>query len=163
MKNLVLQPLTAAAFAPFGDVVHSADRESFAINSGLAQRFHDLARLDPGPGGRVIASIVRSQPCVLPQVIRMLERHPLGSQAFIPLQGQSFAVVVARAGTVPAGGVEAFLAVAGQGVNYARGVWHHPLITLDAPADFLVLDRDGEGVNCDEHPLPEPLLLVRPT
>lgn len=152
--KLDIEPLTAAAFAPFGDVIEpSSAKRVIAINDGTAQRHHDLATLDCAhENGRVIVSIVRAEPRALPFPISMLERHPLGSQAFVPLDPATrYLIVVA---TDPSATPRAFLAEAGQGVNYARGAWHHPLIALDRASDFLVLDRGGAGANCDEATLP---------
>lgn len=145
-------PLTPAAFAPFGEVIEASDEvQHFTINAGNTERYHDLARIEPGPAGRVIASIFRGQPRALPFAVQMMERHPLASQAFIPLSGKPYLVVVAPAGDAP--GVDdlrVFRARGDQGVNYATGVWHHPLLALDSVCDFLVIDRSGPGHNCDE-------------
>jgi len=152
MNTLVPEALTAAAFAPFGEVI-AADvaAQCLSINAGNTARYHDLARLDAGPDGRLIVSIFRGQPRTLPFVVSMMERHPLGSQAFMPLGQQPYLVVVARPGPAPgADDLRAFLAQPGQGVNYAPGVWHHPLLALNAIGDFLVIDRSGPGDNCDE-------------
>ena len=155
MRTLTPLPLTREAFAPFGDVIETAGARHYPINEGTTERFHDLAALDVAAGeGRAIVSIFRGQPRVLPLAIRMMERHPLGSQAFMPLSDNPWLVVVARPG-VPPGPEDlvAFRPGPGQGVNYARGVWHHPLIALGAVSDFLVVDRAGPGANCDEHVL----------
>lgn len=152
LPALAVEALTAAAFAPFGDVIEAGSaRDAYAINDGTTQRFHDLARIDVGDDGRAIVSLFRAQPRVLPIVIGMLERHPLGSQAFVPLDpALRYLVVVADDPARP----RAFLAAAGQGVNYRRGTWHHPLLALDRVSDFLVIDRAGPGANCDEVMLP---------
>ena len=154
---LAVEPLTAEAFAPFGEVIEAREQAlHYPINGGNTERFHDLARLAPGNDGRVIVSIFRGAPRVLPFTVEMMERHPLASQAFMPLFGGSHAkrpylIVVAPSGAVPAAAqLRCFLAQAHQGVNYAAGVWHHPLLALDDTSDFLVLDRDGPGANCDE-------------
>jgi ureidoglycolate lyase len=146
---LPLRPLRADTFAPFGDVIEpAAARRIIDVNEGTAQRFDDLAHIDTGAdGGRTVLSLFRARPRDLPFEIAMLERHPLGSQAFVPLAGARFIVVVAEdPDSVPL----AFLAEGGQGVNYRRGTWHHPLIALDRESDFLVVDRGGEGANCEE-------------
>lgn len=155
---LPLEPLTAAAFAPFGEVIEAAAaKQVYAINEGTAQRFHDLARLDCGAeGGRVIVSLFRAAPRALPFAVRLLERHPLGSQAFVPLDPATrYLVVVA---TDPAATPRAFLADGGRGINLHRGTWHHPLIALD-PGAFLVLERGRARADCEVVPLPEPVLL----
>lgn len=152
--QLSLEPLTADAFAPFGEVIEpAAAKQVYAINEGTAQRFHDLVTLDCGSeGGRVIVSLFRAAPRELPFSVRLLERHPLGSQAFLPLDPATrYLVVVA---SDPSATPRAFLADAGRGINLQRGTWHHPLIALDTGADFLVLDRGGPGANCDEVTLP---------
>lgn len=164
MKKLVPEALTAAAFAPFGEVIATdAAEKAFSINAGNTERFHDLARLDAGPDGKLIVSIFRGQPRSLPFAVAMMERHPLASQAFMPLGDQPYLVVVARPGPAPGpDDLRAFLAQPGQGVNYAPGVWHHPLLALNEVGDFLVVDRSGPGDNCDEILLPEAILLELP-
>ena len=149
--KLVVEPLTRNAFAPFGEVIEpDPEHLSFSINEGTSQRFHDLARLDPGAEGRLIVSIFRAQPRRLPLTITALERHPKGSQAFMPLGGRPFLVVVAPPGErIAPTKIRAFLAHGCQGVNFATGVWHHPLLALHCESDFLVIDRDDPGSNCD--------------
>ena len=161
LRNLLPAPLTREAFAPFGDVIQADQAaQHFTINGGNTERFHDLANVAPGPDGRAIVSIFRGQPRALPFLVEMMERHPLASQAFVPLGPQPYLVVVAPAGAAPtADTLHAFLASAGQGVNYAPGVWHHPLLALDAVSDFLVIDRAGPGPNCDEISLSPPAVL----
>jgi ureidoglycolate lyase len=147
--RLRVEPLTRAAFAPFGEVIEAAAAtDRYAINSGTTERFHDLARIDASrEDGRPVLSIFRAQPRQLPFTVTMLERHPLGSQAFVPLSRLPYLVVVAAD---PAAEPRAFLARDGQGVNYHAGTWHHPLLALEAVSDFLVIDRAGPGNNCDE-------------
>jgi ureidoglycolate lyase len=158
---LTPEPLTAAAFAPFGELIAAdAAARHFPINGGTTERFHDLAQLQPGPEGRLIVSIFRGQPQALPLTLRLMERHPLGSQAFVPLSGRPYLVVVARPGPAPSSSdLRCFLATPEQGINYAPGVWHHPLLALQAPSDFLVIDRAGPGGNCDECVLALPVLI----
>ena len=155
MITLKPRPLTRQAFAPFGEVIELDGAEHFPINEGTTERFHDLVSLDlTGDGGRPMVNIFRGQPRTLPLAIRMMERHPLGSQAFIPLGPNPWIAIVAAAGDPPEpAALVAFLAGPGQGANYNRGVWHHPLIALESVSDFLVIDRGGPGDNCDEHSL----------
>ncbi|MBS0510862.1 MAG: ureidoglycolate lyase [Proteobacteria bacterium] len=149
--QLEVQPLTREAFAPFGEVIEASDAaKHFTINAGNTERYHDLANIEPGPDGRVIVSIFRGQPRSLPFTVQMMERHPLASQAFIPMSGRPY-LVVAPAGEPPAAeDLKVFLARGDQGVNYATGVWHHPLLALEGVCDFLVVDRSGPGHNCNE-------------
>ena len=146
------EPLTREAFAPFGDVIEASDAvRHFTINAGNTERYHDLAEIDAGPDGKVIVSIFRGLPRELPFRVEMMERHPLASQAFVPMSGRPYLVVVAPAGAPPtARDLRVFLARGDQGVNYAAGVWHHPLLALGAVCDFLVVDRSGSAPNCDE-------------
>ena len=148
---LTVQALERESFAPFGDVieVESALRH-FTINEGNTERYHDLAHIDPGKDGRVIVSIFRGQPRALPFEISMMERHPRASQAFVPLSDRPYLVAVAPAGAAPRlEDVRVYACHGSQGVNYAAGVWHHPLMALESVSDFLVIDRDGPGDNCD--------------
>lgn len=159
-RLLAVEPLTRAAFAPFGDVVSLDGAHHFPINGGTTERFHDLATIDViAGGGRPLINVFRGQPRALPLEVTVMERHPLGSQAFIPLTDIRYLVVVAPAGPFDIGQMRAFIVHGRTGVNYARGVWHHPLIALDAVSDFLVVDRGGSQPNCDEIALSEACLL----
>lgn len=151
MRDLRPIPLTADAFAPFGDVIEASDRaEQLAINYGYTTRFNDLAGIDvKDGGGHAIVSLFRAVP-LDPPLLKIFERHPLGSQAFMPLSGRPYLVAVAPAGEFDAARVTVFRAGPGQGVNYAKGVWHHFLLALEGESDFLVIDREGPGENLDE-------------
>jgi len=159
MQEIVAQPLTKGAFAPFGDVIETAGAELRLINNGTTQRFHDIANIETDADGKVIASIFRGQPFELPVEIKMMERHPFGSQAFIPMHRRPWLAVVAQDENGRPGRPQAFLVKPNEsgvrGVNYARNVWHHPLISLEVESDFLVIDRDGPGGNLEEYFYPE--------
>lgn len=159
--RLSIEPLNPDDFAPFGDVIHTATAvRPFTINDGNTERYHDLAALEPGPEGRIIVSLFRALPRALPFTITMMERHPLASQAFIPVSGRPWLAVVAPPGKPPqASELRLFLCQDDQGVNYAPGVWHHPILALDAVSDFIVLDRDGPGDNCDVSALAQAALI----
>jgi ureidoglycolate lyase len=163
MISLVPQPLTAEVFAPFGDIIETGTAASFAINDDMAQRYDDLAFIDTDDeGGRPNVSIFVSKPRPLPVVIDMVERHPLGSQLFVPLGDHPYLVAVSD-GTPPfeAADLSVFLVTDGSGVNYRKGIWHLPLCPLYAPGRFLVVDRGGPGQNCDEfHFPPEVRIMV---
>lgn len=151
MRHVPIGRLSAAAFAPFGDVIELADQPSFQINRGLCDRFHDLARLDfVGPGARANISLARAKPYALPLELDMVERHPLGSQAFIPLSDRPFLVIVAPDDGGRPGRPQAFLTAPGQGVNYLRNTWHGVLTPLDEEAVFAIVDREGDGTNLEE-------------
>ncbi len=149
MRVLSIEPLAPDTFAPFGEVISvAAATRMFAINGGSTQRFHDLATVEiEGENAHAGISIFRAQPRALPFAVTMLERHPFGSQAFIPLSPMPYLIVVASDPQTPP---RCFLASAGEGVNYRRGTWHHPLLALQRESDFLVVDRIGGGANCDE-------------
>ena len=162
MKALHPRLLTVENFAHFGDVIE-ARGPARAINRGHGRRFDDLAGLDlEAEGGRAIVSIFRSTPPVYPFAIRVMERHPLSSQAFVPLSGRAFLVIAAPAGAFDVNALEAFVAAPSQGVNFHKGVWHHFNLALGAESDFLVIDREGPGANLEEVMLSEPVLLHAP-
>ncbi|MDR5854377.1 ureidoglycolate lyase [Caballeronia sp. LZ062] len=162
MKTLAIEPLTRAGFEPFGDVIELDGAKQIPINLGTTIRFHDLCNVDvTDEGGRTLVNLFRGQPRVLPFEVKMMERHPLGSQAFIPLDERPYLVVVAPAGDLDESQIRAFVTRGWQGVNYAKGVWHHPLIALDKVSDFIVVDRGGEGLNLNEQDLRESLWLTQ--
>ncbi len=149
MEILRPRPLTRETFEAFGAVIETHGAESFAINKGTTERFHALAQSDVGQG-ETILSVFRGQPFEPPVSIGMMERHPLGTQAFMPLQNRPWLIVVAPDKDGKPGQPQAFLAQGSQGVQYARNVWHHPLISLEVVSDFLVVDRLGDGNNLEE-------------
>jgi ureidoglycolate lyase len=153
MRTLIIEPLSKEAFAPFGDVIETEGSEFFMINNGSTRRYHKLATVETAqPEDKAIISIFSAEALEMPLTIRMLERHPLGSQAFVPLLGNPFLIVVAPLGDAPQSElVRAFRSNGRQGINYHRGVWHHPVLTIEKRDDFLVVDRSGSGNNCDEH------------
>ncbi len=155
-------PLSRSAFAPFGDVVETAGRAHRRINDGFAERYDDLAAIDVAAGGgRPLLSIFRATPWPLPLRVRMVERHPLSSQAFMPLSTAPFLVVVAAPDARPEpADLRAFRTDGSQGVNFARGTWHHPLLALGGVSDFLVIDRGGPGADCDEARFADAEILV---
>ena len=157
--DLKLEPLTAEAFAPYGDVMEVCEANKIIpINYGKTERHHDLATVDVADeNGSPVISIFRSVPTQLPFQVKIMERHPLGSQAFMPLTGNPYVVLVAPAGELDPGQIRAFFVQTRQGVNYHKGTWHHYCLGLNISNDFLVVDRGGEGDNCDEIELPEDL------
>lgn len=149
------EPLSAEAFAPFGDVIE-AGGDYLSINFGRTERYHELAAPDTSAqDGHAGISIFRSQPMELPATVKMMERHPLGSQAFISMQRRPFLVLVAPPTyneQPDLSQLRLFRVGSDQGVNYHRGVWHHYSFSLDEPCDFLCIDRcGGNGKNCDEY------------
>ena len=151
MRELIPEPLTAVAFAPFGSVIEaSASAVQLDINQGHAVRYDALAQVDVAEaGGSAVISLFRARP-LAERVLKTFERHPLGSQSFVPLGGKPYLVAVAPAGDFDPASIRLFLAGGDQGVHYRKGVWHHFLLVLDEDSDFLVVDRAGPGDNCDE-------------
>jgi len=149
---LEVEPLTRASFAEFGEVIEVPPEGGALTNAGTARRYDAIATLDLTDGGsRPLLGVFRVRPAAFPLDIERLERHPLASQAFVPLDGRAFLVVVAPPGPLPeTARTRAFLTNGRQGVNYRRGTWHHPLIALGGETDFLVVDRGDEGGNFDE-------------
>jgi ureidoglycolate lyase len=162
MRTIPVRPLTGPAFEPYGAVIAARDSAWFPINGGTTRRYHRLATVElSGPEDEAQISIFRGQPFVLPLTLRGLERHPRGSQAFMPLERRPYLVVVAPPGPLlDEADIRAFLARGDQGVQYARDTWHHPLLALEAESDFLVIDRGGPGDNCVEIELQEPIVLT---
>jgi len=162
-RAIATEPLTAAAFSPFGEVLEAAGPPDRIINGGLCARFHDRARLDFGATGRAGISIFDARPCTLPYRLDLLERHPEGSQAFLPMTTQPFLVIVAPdLGGTP-GPPRAFLTNGAQGINLNRGTWHGVLTPLHAPGRFAVVDRIGPGPNLQEYPCTPAWFITRGT
>ncbi|WP_410216859.1 ureidoglycolate lyase [Paracoccus sp. (in: a-proteobacteria)] len=149
MNTIRIEPLTAAAFAPFGDVLEPRSTPDRMINAGRCERHHALATVERG-GGEAIISIFRSEPVSLPYDCTLLERHPLGSQAFMPMGPDAWLSVVAPDENGRPGAPRAFLVPAHTGVNLRAGCWHGVLTPLDRAADFLVVDREGTDTNLEE-------------
>lgn len=161
MLELVAKPLTLEAFAPFGDVIDARTSASFPINAGRTQRHHDLAKVETlGENAHTLINLFVSQPVSLPLELAFLERHPLGSQAFMPLHKERFIIVVAPPGEqIDPQDVRAFITDGRQGVNYRAGTWHAIQSVLEREGEFLVVDRGGEGNNCEEYPLAMTVIL----
>lgn len=156
---ILIEPLTEAAFAPFGDVLHAEGTYDTLINDGLCERHHDRAKLEFGTGGRAGVSLFNAKPRSLPYTLTLLERHPEGSQCFIPMTAHPFLVTVAPDIEGAPGMPRAFLTAPGQGVNYHRGTWHGVLTPLHAPGLFAVIDRIGTTPNLEEHRLKIPYVI----
>ena len=157
--NISTEPLTPNAFAPFGDVLDTDGDPDKLINQGLCGRYHDRARLDFGDG-RAGVSLFNAEPRTLPYRLEMMERHPDGSQCFVPMTAAPFLVIVAPDMGGSPGTPRAFLTRAGQAVNFHRGTWHGVLTPLSAPGLFAVIDRIGSGPNLEEHWFPDPYLIT---
>ena len=155
MTQIPPEPLTAQGFAPFGDVLDTTGTPDRMINAGLCARFHDRARIDIADG-RAGLSVFDAVARSLPYAFDLVERHPLGSQAFVPMTQAPFLVIVAPDEHGTPGNPRAFLTNGAQGINLHRGTWHGVLTPLQAPGRFAVLDRIGEGPNLEEYRYPQP-------
>ena len=157
-------PLTSTAFAPFGRVIECGHASADAMNSARFQRYNALAKLDLDAGLDGIISIAECiEPSSLPYQIDLMERHPRGSQAFVPLSETRMIVVVAPAGEeIDLSTLQAFVSDGRQGIQYHRGIWHMPLIAFEAGQRFLVVDADDDEHNCDEIRLAPPVVLEPP-
>ena len=155
-RDIAAQALTAEAFAPFGDVLE-AGGDFRLINEGLCRRYNDRARLDLAPDGRAGISIFDAEPRALPYSFDLIERHPNGSQAFVPLSEKPFLVIVAEG---PDARPCAFITNGRQGVNFHRGTWHGVLTPLHAPGLFAVIDWIGAAPNLEEHRYPAPFRVI---
>ncbi|MGB7244022.1 MAG: ureidoglycolate lyase [Sulfitobacter sp.] len=159
-RTVTTRALTQSDFAPFGDVLEVSGTPDKIINQGMCGRFHDVANLDFGTG-RAGISIFDAKARNLPYTLDMMERHPAGSQAFVPMHRSPYLVIVAAdKGGAPDTPV-AFLALPGQGVNYHRNVWHGVLTPLHLPGQFAVIDRIGDGANLEEHWFDQPWTIAQ--
>ena len=159
--KLAVRPLTKESFAPFGEVLETQGAEARLINAGACTRFHALATVETrGEGARAVVSLFRTEPTALPLRLSMMERHPLGGQVFWPLSGGDWLVAVAPDENGRPGAPLVFRASGSQGVCYAPNVWHHPLLALGQVSDFLIVDRDGSGVNLEEAHYEAPYAVV---
>lgn len=148
--RIKIEPITAEAFAPYGDLLDATGTPDKMINQGRCGRFHDLARLD-FTDGRAGVSVFQSELVSLPLPLKMVERHPAGSQCFIPMSADPFLIIVAQdSGGVPQN-PQAFRTEPGQAINFHKGTWHGVLTPLAGTGLFAVVDRIGGGANLEEH------------
>jgi len=148
--KLIIEPkkMTKKNFSDFGDMITTENIKPLEINNGYAKRYDDIAKIDTSDNnGETIISIFSALKRSFPMKIDMMEKHPLGSQAFIPMKETTFLTLVAPKGEKPEiNKIESFVVPKGKGVNYNAGVWHFPLIATE-DMDFLVVDRKGSGNN----------------
>ncbi len=159
-RQVQIEPLTAEAFRPYGDVLDASGAADRMINAGLCGRYHDRAHLDFGPQGRAGISIFDAEPRSLPYRLDLMERHPEGSQAFIPMTGEPFLVIVAEDADDRPGTPRAFRTAPYQGVNFHRNTWHGVLTPLKSPGIFAVVDRIGKTPNLEEFFLDPPYIVI---
>ncbi len=160
-EQIKIKKLTQQNFAPFGDMIAVRANPDFIINQGMCARFHDLASLSFDTDGRAGISVFDATPRSLPYELVMMERHPLGSQAFLPLHAHPFLVIVAQDDDGKPGTVQAFETPACVGVNYHKNIWHGVLTPLASPGLFAVVDRIGTGNNLEEFWFETPYLVCQ--
>lgn len=156
MRVIHTEPLTPESFAAFGDVMAATGAPDRLINQGFCGRYHDRAQLDFGPDGRAGLSIFKAIPRSFPYLLDLVERHPDGSQAFIPMTADPFLVITAPDQDGTPGTPRAFLTDGSQAINFHRGTWHGVLTPLAAPGLFAVVDRIGPTANLQEHWFDQP-------
>ncbi len=159
MQEIKIRPLTKEDFAPFGDLLDISGEPDKIINQGNCGRYHNRAGLDFIDGAAGI-SLFDAKPRALPYELKMMERHPLGSQAFIPMNYAPFLIIAALDNGGTPGLPMAFLSTSGQAINFHRNVWHGVLTPLHGPGLFAVVDRIGEGANLEEVFFDTPYLVV---
>ena len=161
MRKIKIRNISKELFAPFGDLIDFDRKPDYPINNGMCDRYHALAVSETlGEDAKTAISLGRAKPYALPLELKMVERHPLGSQAFLPLGKDPFLVVVAKDTADGPSEPLAFVTEPGQGINYHRNTWHAVLTPLDRPADFIIVDRIGEGDNLEEYQFDEPWLVI---
>jgi len=159
MQEIKIRPLTKEDFSPFGDLLDISGEPDKIINQGNCGRYHNRAGLDFIDGAAGI-SLFDAKPRALPYELKMMERHPLGSQAFIPMNYAPFLIIAALDNGGTPGLPMAFLSTSGQAINFHRNVWHGVLTPLHGPGLFAVVDRIGEGANLEEVFFDTPYLVV---
>lgn len=158
-QTLTATPISQDAIAGLAELIEATGAPDRLINQGHCGRFHDRATLDIEGGAGI--SVFKSASFSLPYKLEMMERHPLGSQAFLPMQQGAYLVVLAEDNNGAPGLPRAFIAGAGQGVNIGRNVWHGVLCPLADPGLFMVVDRVADGRNLEEHWFERPYIVER--
>lgn len=159
-NRIVTELLAPEEFAPFGEVLEVVGEPTKIINQGLCGRYHDLATLDfSGADAKAGISLFNSQKRTFPYRLEMVERHPLGSQAFVPMTAEPFLVIVCPDEQGKPGRPRAFVTKPGQAINFHRGAWHGVLTPLSEPGLFAVIDRIGDGDNLEEVWFEEPYII----
>ena len=158
-QTLTAKPISQNDFSAFGEVIETGSGPFIVINEGLCRRYSDLASFDIVDGA-VGLSFFQSELRAVPYACTLLERHPLGSQCFVPMGNSAFFVIVAPDEDGAPGPVQAFVAGPHQAVNIARNTWHGVLAPIEGTGLFAVLDRIGEGRNLEEYPLPQPVTIT---
>ena len=161
MRKLFIQPINKADFAPFGDILDCAGDPDKIINQGKCGRYHDRATLDFSDG-RAGISLFKAELRTLPLTLDMMERHPDGSQCFVPMSNDPFLVIVAQDTDGAPATPLAFRTNPGEAINFHRNTWHGVLTAVAGNGLFAVIDRIGTGDNLEEHWFDSPYQVVEP-
>ena len=164
MIELTPHLLNEADFTPYGEIIDTTTAQQQSINFGLTTRFHDMATVDlAGPEARTLINVFRSNAITFPHSVKVMERHPLGSQAFIPIAKTAYLILVGDGEQqLDIESLKLFYCDGSVGVNYHRNTWHHYQMVIQGQADFLVIDRGGKGNNLEEHYLSQELVIQLP-
>jgi len=158
--TILITPVTADDFAPYGDLIAAEGAPDMIINQGMCGRFHDRAKIDL-EGGEIGVSVFHAELRALPYTLEMMERHPLGNQCFMPMTEHPFLAIVADDDGGKPATPKAFLIPAHMGINIHRNVWHGVLTPLHAPGLFAVIDRvNGDGNNLEEYFFEAPFIIT---
>ena len=159
---LKLQPLCQETFYEFGDVIDDSEkREIDEINYGHTQKIRCDSIVDTHlQNGRTVINLYKTRPVELPFEVKKMERHPIGTQAFINIDDNPAIVIVAKRGEFDATELRAFLVRSDQAINYHKGTWHHHNLCLDSSTRFIVVERDGSEGNCEEIDIPENIRIL---
>lgn len=160
MREIRCQPLNPHDFAPYGDVLDARGVPDKVINQGFCGRFHDRATLDFGPDARAGLSIFKAIARKFPYSVDLVERHPDGSQAFVPMTDDPFLVIVADDAGGKPGCPRAFITDGAQAINFHRNTWHGVLTPLAEPGLFAVIDRIGTTPNLEEYVYDTPYTIL---
>ena len=161
-KIIIPIKITRTNFSVYGDLISSDNIKPMDINVGYAKRFDNLANINTSKdGGKTIVSIFSALKRNFPMKIDMMEKHPLGSQAFIPMKETTFLCFVAPPGESPEiDKIQSFIIPPKTGINYKPGIWHFPLISTEN-TDFLVIDRKGNSENLIIHKFDKEKVLLK--
>tara|TARA_A100001015_G_scaffold56766_1_gene62401 strand:- start:3065 stop:3568 length:504 start_codon:yes stop_codon:yes gene_type:complete len=159
---LKLEPLCQETFYEFGDVIDdSKEREINKINYGHTLKIRSDSVVDTHrKNGKTVINLYKTRPIKLPFEVKKMERHPIGTQAFINIDDNPAIAIVAKKGKFDATELRAFLVRSDQAINYHKGTWHHHNLCLDRSTRFIVVERDGPEANCEEIDIPQNIKVV---
>ena len=159
MNTIKIEKLTNKTFTPFGDVIETKSRDYELINNNSCRKFSRLSTVKIRNNDPIAFSIFESEGKKLPIHLNFLERHPLASQAFMPLQHKQFLITVAEEYNHKPANLRAFMTDGMQGININPNIWHGVLCPVPEGGKFLVVDRLETGDNLQIHKFKEPFII----